>query len=302
MSPTLTAHKTPSTAHDKTAGSPTSAASKSGAGRKSKPSFFSKLIRALVPCITPSAAHPVEIDVPRTPKSPEPSSSTVKSEKVPEPVPEEQKPQEPQVPQVAEESAAAAPPVVPEPEVKSPENAENVETSVQVQEEKEVVPTPHLLPEEETEGATSGAVVPPGATGISPPTPERQHHTQDEGHESDGTSFTEDDDLDEPLDDDDEEDRLIRQGGAGIPVGPVCFFVRWGLTLYSLYSLRTAFLALSFLPSLPYTLAESALSWIWTKPLFTAASRCVAPLSFLMALNNSFGILVNIASRLCCAC
>jgi RNA polymerase II subunit A small phosphatase-like protein len=41
-----------------------------------------------------------------------------------------------------------------------------------------------------------------------------------EGEESEGTSFTEDEDMD-GLDDDDDEDKLIMNGGAGIPIGPV---------------------------------------------------------------------------------
>lgn len=51
------------------------------------------------------------------------------------------------------------------------------------------------------------------------------HHNSDgDGDDSDGTSFT-DDEADEAhqmaLDEQAEEDRLIRNGGAGIPVGPV---------------------------------------------------------------------------------
>ena len=45
------------------------------------------------------------------------------------------------------------------------------------------------------------------------------------GEESEGSSFTEDDDLDDMngMDEvDDEEDRLILNGGTGIPIGPVC--------------------------------------------------------------------------------
>jgi carboxy-terminal domain RNA polymerase II polypeptide A small phosphatase len=77
---------------------------------------------------------------------------------------------------------------------------------------------------------TSGAVQPPGSTGdgiLSPHHPHGRNHTVDgslDGDESDETSFTEDEDvddgnaLDEPEDD---EDRLIMNGGAGIPIGPV---------------------------------------------------------------------------------
>lgn len=81
-------------------------------------------------------------------------------------------------------------------------------------------PSPTLLPEAETEGLTSGAVQPPGSTGV-PPSPERSSANVD-GNESDRTSFTEDDDLnDVDIDEDEEEDKLIMNGGAGIPIGPV---------------------------------------------------------------------------------
>lgn len=44
-----------------------------------------------------------------------------------------------------------------------------------------------------------------------------------EGEESEGTSFTEDEDMD-GLDDEDDEDKLIMNGGVGIPIGPVGLF------------------------------------------------------------------------------
>ncbi|KAJ3507394.1 hypothetical protein NLJ89_g6327 [Agrocybe chaxingu] len=79
-------------------------------------------------------------------------------------------------------------------------------------------PTTQLLPAEETEGMTSGAVQPPGSKGDTPihekPHPSPTHTVGDE-NESEG-SFTEDEDLD----DQEEEDRLILNGGAGIPIGP----------------------------------------------------------------------------------
>jgi RNA polymerase II subunit A small phosphatase-like protein len=82
-------------------------------------------------------------------------------------------------------------------------------------------PTKQLLPLAETEGLTSGAVQPPGSTGqpvvhLHPPT------AHDSAEESDGTSFTDEDDVDVGVEDpEDEEDRLISNGGAGIPIGPV---------------------------------------------------------------------------------
>jgi RNA polymerase II subunit A small phosphatase-like protein len=89
-------------------------------------------------------------------------------------------------------------------------------------------PTPvSLLPPAETEGVTSGAVQAPGSTGESV----LNHHPAkrdsavpaNDGEETD-TSFTDDEDMDDVnnVDDaQDEEDRLILNGGAGIPIGPV---------------------------------------------------------------------------------
>ena len=84
-------------------------------------------------------------------------------------------------------------------------------------------PSRTLLPVAETEGVTSGAVQPPG-----PKRDDIVHtgtHSQDPGDESDPTTtFTEEDDTDELNaigDLEDEEERLIINGGTGIPIGPV---------------------------------------------------------------------------------
>ncbi|KAF9529327.1 HAD-like domain-containing protein [Crepidotus variabilis] len=86
--------------------------------------------------------------------------------------------------------------------------------------DSDVVVTPPvsatLLPQEETDGLTSGAVQPPGSSG----TIEISHtnHSHDSASEdSDRTSFTEDEHVHDELD---EEERLIRNGGSGIPIGP----------------------------------------------------------------------------------
>jgi RNA polymerase II subunit A small phosphatase-like protein len=83
-------------------------------------------------------------------------------------------------------------------------------------------PTKQLLPQAETEGVTSGAVQPPGSTGEEIAHDHSRAHTRDSGDESEGTSYTEDEDVDDHMDDaEDDEDRLIMNGGAGIPIGPV---------------------------------------------------------------------------------
>jgi len=73
----------------------------------------------------------------------------------------------------------------------------------------------HLLPEDETDGLTSGAVQPPGSTGDTI----IRTHTRDSSEESDGTSFTDDEGEERrAYDEQAEEARLIRNGGAGIPI------------------------------------------------------------------------------------
>jgi hypothetical protein len=67
--------------------------------------------------------------------------------------------------------------------------------------------TPHLLPESETGGVTSGAVQAPGSTG-------------NEHDESDHSTISEE--PSKPYAEEDEEERLIMSGGNGIPIGPVC--------------------------------------------------------------------------------
>ncbi|KAI0072499.1 NIF-domain-containing protein [Panus rudis PR-1116 ss-1] len=83
-------------------------------------------------------------------------------------------------------------------------------------------PTKQLLPLSETDGLTSGAVQPPGSTGEE--TKEEHVHVvvSDTGEESDG-SYSDDEVFTVPLrveDLEDEEQRLIKQGGTGILTGP----------------------------------------------------------------------------------
>ncbi|KAF5386040.1 hypothetical protein D9615_002495 [Tricholomella constricta] len=78
-------------------------------------------------------------------------------------------------------------------------------------------PSTHLLPEDETDGLTSGAVQPPGSTGEVV----RTHTHDSSADESDGTSYTDDDGDDRRMVlEQDEEEALIRKGGSGIPIGP----------------------------------------------------------------------------------
>lgn len=67
--------------------------------------------------------------------------------------------------------------------------------------------TPHLLPASETGGVTSGAVQAPGSTGIE--------------HDESEHSTISDEEPPKPYAEEDEEERLILNGGNGIPIGPV---------------------------------------------------------------------------------
>ncbi|KAG5650085.1 hypothetical protein H0H81_000837 [Sphagnurus paluster] len=183
--------------------------------RSPKPTFLSKLLRALIPCVYPSPdTHPIEIhEVPSVPTSKEkPSSSSAEGV---------QSNFDSSVKEVALGPTTEAAALTPSDPVISPE--------FQPVEVEDIVPKtppspPHILPIEETEGVTSGAVQAPVSTGGSP-TAETKRHSRDSTppsnasaeEESEGTSYT-DEDVD-GLDEDDEE-RLIYNGGAGIPIGP----------------------------------------------------------------------------------
>ncbi|KAJ7462213.1 HAD-like domain-containing protein [Mycena galericulata] len=166
-----------------------------------KHSFFEKFILKLLPCVAPSDAHPVE---PLDPPHPEKAA-----QQAPDPVQVPSPPPPPPAPEpvpVAEPKPEEPPAVVPVEELMAP-------------------PTPvSLLPPAETEGVTSGAVQPPGSTGESVlhhPAKRDSVVAANDGDESD-TSFTDDEDMDDVNIDDaqEEEDRLILNGGAGIPIGP----------------------------------------------------------------------------------
>ncbi len=86
-------------------------------------------------------------------------------------------------------------------------------------------PTRQLLPLSETDGLTSGAVQPPGSTGEETKQEIVQVVVGDSGEESDG-SYSEDEVFTVGLrveDLEDEEQRLIKQGGTGLPIGPVSY-------------------------------------------------------------------------------
>jgi RNA polymerase II subunit A small phosphatase-like protein len=268
---------------------PSQEANKSKGGSQRSPkkaSFISKLVRKLVPCVAPNdRAHVVDIDVLDATR-PLPQASTTSKPADP-PVPNEKHRSEPDSQE--KEHEKVAPPPISIPKDPSPSTSPDVEVIVPP------TPTKALLPISETEGVTSGAVQPPGSTGSdifsaqptdlphtsSAPVPP---HVGDTSHstttDSDG-SFTDDEvhgegeeaepEEGEPMEEDDE-DALILNGGAGIPIGPVGVApTRCPTSVYLPF--RTAFRG-HFCPRLhPITRGANVWFWTWTKPSFTAASR-----------------------------
>lgn len=190
-----------------------------------KPPFLSRLLRVLIPCI-PSSPHsqPIEIDEPKT--------APVSTLEKPKPLKEV-----PEVTSASESSPSKATPnaSISEPNIPLPLSITPPVAITPTIQDGDVIlpptPTNQLLPQAETEGMTSGAVVPPGSSGTVDSKRSSHYSTSRtngaaDGEDSDGTSsFTDDDELEDVhnLDDfEDEEDRLISNGGAGIPVGPVC--------------------------------------------------------------------------------
>lgn len=209
--------------------------------RRVRVSIFTRILHVLVPCAGPSqrARFMKEKAMPPSPPKAGASTSVLKEK------------------QAAKEAEELPPPPLPAQESPSPPPHEPVQTqpaesssmppqstpslqplTIPAQEELPsapsviIPPTPtkSLLPQDETEGMTSGAVQPPGSTGEEGVPEHAQAQGRESGDESDGsTSFTEDEELDEggPLDDvEDEEERLIMNGGAGIPIGPVSLLLR----------------------------------------------------------------------------
>ncbi|KAK1232644.1 hypothetical protein PQX77_004206 [Marasmius sp. AFHP31] len=190
-----------------------------------KPSAFSRFIRKLIPCIPSSpSSQPFEVDAPvSSQEKAKPSATTTKdSETAPSDAPKQPE----QAVEGAEQTTQSG---TTEPASHSlPPLTVPPATSSDVDVLVPPTPTNQLLPPAETEGVTSGAVVPPGSSGTV--NKRHSHHstsptngTAPDVEDSEGSSFTEDDDIEDPhhLDDvEDEEERLILNGGAGIPIGP----------------------------------------------------------------------------------
>lgn len=81
-------------------------------------------------------------------------------------------------------------------------------------------PNTHLLPEDETDGVTSGSVQPPGSTGHDIQI--TRTHTRDTDESDDTYTDDEVDIRQQEIEEQAEEDMLIRSGGSGIPLDEVC--------------------------------------------------------------------------------
>lgn len=175
-----------------------------------RPSILSRLLQIFIPCISPkSTTHIVELD--SQAKSPLQekldSKPTVHTDEV-----------------VQQDTASLTPPSLPsdltKPTLVTP-SPSHPALPLPSDSLEEVVPIPaaHVLPEDETAGMTSGAVQLPGSK-AQPSTVEKPHPSTalpvGDGDDSEGTSYTEED-----IATDDDEDRLILNGGAGIPTGSV---------------------------------------------------------------------------------
>ena len=177
---------------------------------RSRPSFLSRVVHRVVPCVSPDPEI-VHNDIDDDASEPR-RSFALKEMTTVRPTDYEMDTSSPgtqdEVANGAHDSSVSPPVTI---QIQPPPSPSDSEV---------IVPPPpsaHLLPEDETDGVTSGAVQPPGSTGDQV-VRTNTHDSED----SDGTSYTDDEGEDRHmLDEQDEEDRLIRNGGSGIPIGTV---------------------------------------------------------------------------------
>ncbi|KAF8894134.1 HAD-like domain-containing protein [Infundibulicybe gibba] len=187
--------------------------------RSSKPSFLSKLIHKLIPCVPhPHTIEPDEVVL----ASPKPTAPSREKQVETVGQPTVQSEPESTIDQVAPEKAASTE----QPDtLVVPLTPLNIPSATTTDPGIIVPPTPvtQLLPKSETEGVTSGAVQPPGSSEAPATRFCILAQRAVDGEESEGTSCTEDEEGDDVsgIDEaDDDEDKLILNGGAGIPIGP----------------------------------------------------------------------------------
>jgi RNA polymerase II subunit A small phosphatase-like protein len=210
----------------------------------SKPSFFSRVVNKVVPCVTPTDSSPPPADQPKDTQNGE---IELVDTKVADPSPSTGEPPSTLPQQQESRQALVDDPMTPVP-------AEVI-----------VSPAVQLLPIEETDGVTSGAVQPPGSTGE----PIARIPTND-------SSMYPDSIIDEEvamLDEQEEEERLIRNGGNGIPIGPVSILSASLLSPLTSMTDRMASQNHYYLLLHHSTPAGNVWCWISTRHWFIAALR-----------------------------
>ncbi|RXW14303.1 hypothetical protein EST38_g11549 [Candolleomyces aberdarensis] len=170
---------------------------------RSRPSLFSRAFNKVVPCVAP----PLDLQNGQKDEPSTDQASPLPLRELTIPKPGELGAQDSRRPEDEQESPATAAGFIPDPPVSY--NAPTPDSEV-------VVPIPlhtHTLPPDETDGLTSGAVQPPGSSGSEI----TRSPTRDSSEDSDGTS--EDEEIHRIQEEQDEEERLIKAGGSGIPIG-----------------------------------------------------------------------------------
>ena len=179
--------------------------SKQTTRRKSRwRSFLSKV----VPCISTSKAHPIELDESRVVRD---STSSASGPGKAETEAKKEAPVSTPPPTEVAVTTAPSTPIRPD----HPTTSSAVQTDLEppaVETEVIVPPSPthHLLPPSETAGVTSGAVQPPGSTGREEEDDGQVIGSDDEGEQQDGAEGT--------VPDEDDEDAIVLRGGLGIPI------------------------------------------------------------------------------------
>ncbi|EAU91287.2 protein phosphatase [Coprinopsis cinerea okayama7 len=174
---------------------------------RSRPSFLSRVVNKVVPCV-PAPEGPYSNGLQAAVPPAEPADDQRPALSVATQGADALSAQQNAPLSSGEESPAIAAGFIPDPDpVSIPQTPDS----------DVLVPPPihtHVLPPDETDGLTSGAVQPPGSTG----TDVARTPTHDSGSDSDRASVSDDEDY--HIHEEDEEERLIRNGGSGIPIGP----------------------------------------------------------------------------------
>jgi carboxy-terminal domain RNA polymerase II polypeptide A small phosphatase len=191
--------------------------------RSSKPSFFSRLVRKLVPCTGTSRAHTLDADDAASGTTELGSSVVLKEKQGLKDIEKESGPSQLSKATIDTDPAPSPADTSSSLPLATCNPLAIIPLPPPADSDVFIPSTKQLLPESETEGVTSGAVQPPGSTGEDI-LHDHTMQTHTSGDETDGTGATGDEEYEDANnmeDMEDEEGRLIRQGGVGIPIGPV---------------------------------------------------------------------------------